>query len=378
MASSPSPEQLRRDTNATSASSAEETRAKTRQEHQARRIEAERVNAKAKRDLETAKAERQAARTEVDNTTHAEELADQELVEAKQACAEAERLWLAARERAAAATQNANTAYEARNNALLRKDQADARVKVVEKEELSSRIAKEKLAKEANEYDVYDEEAHQAELAESIRRMQELRKLEQKEKEEKVRKERQATEERARREREEADRLARQKREQEEKLRREAETRRRLYAQAVAKEQNRCRLRDLKFFPDNDMWYTSSALGRFKFVSNEFDTLKFQESQPLTFESIPLPILAAPCDMILDEIDWSAVERFFEAMENRLQDRAEDRAFVEKAHRRFHPDKWRARGILNSVLDDDLRSQLEVAGNVVAQAITPLWLKARG
>lgn len=126
------------------------------------------------------------------------------------------------------------------------------------------------------------------------------------------------------------------------------------------------------------MWYPSSALERFKFVSNEFDTLKPQESQPLTFESIPWPILAAPCDMTLDEIDWSAVERFFETMEDLLQDRAEYRAFVEKAHRRFHPDKWRARGILNSVLDDDLRSQLEVAGNVVAQAITPLWLKARG
>lgn len=272
-------------------------------------------------------------------------------------------------------------AQSATINAHERVQQAEKRIKVASQEEMSSRSEKEKLSRELDEERLDEETIRQAELAESIRRMQELRALEEQEIGERARRERQASEESLRRKREEEERVVREQREREEKARRDEDARQQFYQKAARKEQKRCRLRDLTFFPDPYVltWHEPRVLERFMFVSDEFDTLKFQleESQPLTFDSIPWPVLGHPRGITLEDIDWTAVEKFFSAAEKLLKEKDEYKALVEKAHRRFHPDKWRSRGILNSVLDDDLRGRLEAAGNVVAQAITPLWLKSR-
>ena len=36
---------------------------------------------------------------------------------------------------------------------------------------------------------------------------------------------------------------------------------------------------------------------------------------------------------------------------------------VEKSHRRFHSDRWNARGLLAAVGDDDVRGMIEVIAN---------------
>ncbi|KAI0094093.1 hypothetical protein BDY19DRAFT_920796 [Irpex rosettiformis] len=290
-------------------------------------------------------------------------------------------------DREAAAKLRASSAQGVVNDALQRKLRADLSFKNFEQEERSSRMQKEQLDSElAGEDEIDEETLRQAELAESIRKIRELMEMEMVDKEERARKELQAEEARLRREQEEVERVAQEQREREEQERLEAERRHReeeakqkLYGQAVAKEQERCRLRDLKFCSPSyaTIWHEQSAFERFKTISNEFDDTKYQESQPLTFESVPWPVLAHPHSVTFDTIDWSAVEEFFNAIEKLLKDKGQYKTLVEKAHRRFHPDKWRARGMLSSVLDQDLRGQLEVAGNVVAQAITPLWLKSR-
>jgi len=78
----------------------------------------------------------------------------------------------------------------------------------------------------------------------------------------------------------------------------------------------------------------------------------------------------------VEDIEWAAVEKFFESVKPhmRLQDY---KAFVEKSHRRFHPDRWRARGLLTSIPDDEDRECIEVAANTVAQALTPLWRQVK-
>lgn len=81
--------------------------------------------------------------------------------------------------------------------------------------------------------------------------------------------------------------------------------------------------------------------------------------------------------MTFDGIEWNAVEQFFSAVEPLMSMPGEYKLLLEKTHRRFHPDKWRARGMMNSVLDEELRKKLEGAGNIVAQAVTPLWLKSK-
>ncbi|KAI0793060.1 hypothetical protein BC629DRAFT_343408 [Irpex lacteus] len=388
----PSPEQLQREAHArelkeaaerrakeASARAAAEAKVKNRQETLRRKEEAELMNARAKKDIEAATTKRQAACEDLDLAKQVQEMADQELADMRKACAEAKRIWLEAMDREVAAARKARDALEVLDEALGRKQDAEASIKVAQKQEVSSWIDAEKLNAELDQYVVDEETLRQAELAESIRRMSALRQIEQREKEEAARKEQRDAEEMLRHEQEEAERLMGEQREREEQARHDAEAQQRRYEQAVRTEQVRCRTADLQFWRSStaNQWNEQRALERFKFFSDDFDTIKFHDSQPLTFENVPWPILVQPRAMTFEAIDWSAVEKFFDAVEKSMQDRAEFRALVEKAHRRFHPDKWRARGILSSVWDDDLRGQLEAAGNVVAQAITPLWLKAR-
>ncbi len=119
-----------------------------------------------------------------------------------------------------------------------------------------------------------------------------------------------------------------------------------------------------------------SVMARFRFVNTEFDNTTFSRTKPLTFESVPWPVLLSPYEVKLEEIDWKAVEEFFEKLELMVH-RGEYKTLVEQAHRRFHPDKWKSRGLLNTVLDDTLRRQLESAGNIVAQATTPIWMNLK-
>lgn len=167
-----------------------------------------------------------------------------------------------------------------------------------------------------------------------------------------------------RKEREYFERMAkeaeeRQKREQEERVRREKEQKR---------FQNRARWA-------RGTWTVQRALERYRFLCEQFDNTRFSSDDPLTFDDIPWPILH--CTFSVEDIEWSAVEKFFASVKPhmRIQDY---RVFVEKSHRRFHPDRWRARGLLRSMQDDDERGFLEVAANTVAQALTPLWREAKG
>ncbi|KAJ7348090.1 hypothetical protein DFH08DRAFT_960443 [Mycena albidolilacea] len=79
------------------------------------------------------------------------------------------------------------------------------------------------------------------------------------------------------------------------------------------------------------------------------------------------------------EIDWGAVEAFFLRAKGQFGvNVAGYNTLVEKVHRLFHPDKWKSRRLLVTVMDEELRKSLEEAGNVVAQAMTPIWRKSKG
>ena len=91
--------------------------------------------------------------------------------------------------------------------------------------------------------------------------------------------------------------------------------------------------------------------------------------------------------------NWNSVEEFFDSVRPYIRSH-EYQSFIEKSHKRFHPDRWRSRGVLKSVVDEAERSCLEVgklifiltyvvsddfqAANTVAQALTPLWRDVRG
>lgn len=124
-------------------------------------------------------------------------------------------------------------------------------------------------------------------------------------------------------------------------------------------------------------WTPARAIERYKALADAFDAAKFGPANPAEFELVPWPVLQAPATLRIEDIDWAAVEAFFGAAKRCM--RPQDyKAFVEKSHKRFHPDRWRARGVLKSIEDEDFRGSLEVAANTVAQALTPLWRDTRG
>ncbi|KAF5381676.1 hypothetical protein D9615_005569 [Tricholomella constricta] len=144
------------------------------------------------------------------------------------------------------------------------------------------------------------------------------------------------------------------------------------WTNATIAEDERCRERDARLCT----WDSAAARARFRLLLDEFETAKFSKlERPLTFGSIPWPILDNPLSPSSssrgEAVTWVKVEAFF-ADVKRTCSAEEYRKLVGRAHHMFHPDKWKSRGILDTVRDPDLRKALESSGTIVAQAISPL------
>ncbi|KAJ7796015.1 hypothetical protein B0H14DRAFT_3552602 [Mycena olivaceomarginata] len=207
-----------------------------------------------------------------------------------------------------------------------------------------------------------EEERRRAEeVVESRRKMREFLEQDRARKraveEERLRRE---AEENARREKEEAERKQREKEEQERKARDRLEREKRWKA-ATQAEERRCAQRDQNMWGSVAQWTPAHALERLEFLIEEFNTIKFSEAQPLTYHVIPWPVLADPYNDGQFGVNVAGYN-----------------TLVEKVHRLFHPDKWKSRRLLVTVMDEELRKSLEEAGNVVAQAMTPIWRKSKG
>ncbi|PIL36210.1 transporter [Ganoderma sinense ZZ0214-1] len=231
-----------------------------------------------------------------------------------------------------------------------------------------------------------DEDArHRAEIEESRRKLAELEKDRPLwEEEARKRQAREQAEARVRHAQREADRRrATEAAAREERQRRQAaaaaaaaEERVRAERARLAREREERRRRERERWSYGP-WTAIRAIERYKALSEAFDTAKFTADNPVDFEMVPWPVLHAPAALTVEDIDWASVEAFFEAARRHL--RTQDyRMFVEKAHKRFHPDRWRARGVLKSLEDEELRGGLEVAANTVSQAVTPIWREMRG
>ncbi|OAX41057.1 hypothetical protein K503DRAFT_854905 [Rhizopogon vinicolor AM-OR11-026] len=236
---------------------------------------------------------------------------------------------------------------------------------------------------QSNNSDDSDEEAiRQAEVAESIRKMRELERdrplweeqrrvrearerAQEQERQAKAEQRREAEAEKQRQQREEVERQAREAR---------AEADRRA-AEEVRRQQEQRQRRQRQRW-ESGTWTSHRALERYRILSEEFDAARFTPDQPITFLDVPWPVLYSPSRLTVEDIDWSAVERFFATVKTHM--RSQDyKDFVERSHRRFHPDRWRARKLWSAVRDDVERSCLEVAANTVAQAITPIWREVK-
>ncbi|KAL4265867.1 hypothetical protein AB1N83_003621 [Pleurotus pulmonarius] len=117
-------------------------------------------------------------------------------------------------------------------------------------------------------------------------------------------------------------------------------------------------------------WTSVHAYERYQDRLAEFKQFNFNQDRPLTFEAIPWPVLCSPSDFKLEEICWESVEKFVNAI--RKHTGSKHKAFLKDARVIFHPDQWAKHKVLASVPDDQLRTALESAGNVVSQALNSM------
>ncbi len=278
------------------------------------------------------------------------------------------------------------------NDLKRRLELSESRKKILEMQADAPMWQEAKKKREAAEKKAEAERKRKAELEESKRKVREIQEAEARrkkaeeaaKKKEQERKEREQREEQKRKKEAEARRKqeeeAAKKREQERKEREEREEqerkqeqarRERNWREATIKERARLKRRAHSLWGLLE-WSNTRALERVQTLMDEFEKTKFSESQPATFEIIPWPVLTDPLLLKVEHIDWTGVEEFF-AMARAELTVAEYKKMVEKLHKMFHPDRWRARALLKTVFDEYLSHTLEEAGNTVSQAMTPLW-----
>jgi len=215
----------------------------------------------------------------------------------------------------------------------------------------------------------------QADIEEALKRIKELR--EEEERKAQARKEQQEKEEQtaAEQARAEAERQRREERRREEERQKE-ERRQKEWAEATRRETQRCLRRNTSEWGVGSTWSIAKSLSRVKTLVGEMEKLKFSESQPFTSHVVPWPVLGDPALFVASELEWSSVDTFFERVQLQF-DSAGYKEFVHRVHLMYHPDRWKSKGYLVTVQDEEERGVLERAGNVVSQAVTPLWRKTR-
>ncbi|KAK7457265.1 hypothetical protein VKT23_010564 [Stygiomarasmius scandens] len=239
---------------------------------------------------------------------------------------------------------------------------SESRRKVLELEADRPRWEEAKRKREEAEREEREKELQrkrQKELEEKRRRMQEM------EQEERAAEEKRRLEEERRKAEEERNRP-----ELEEKLKRE-----KAWKRATAAENRRCHDRDQNTW-GAWKWSNSLALSRFKLVMEEFEKAKFSPQAPMTVLSIPWPVLDSPFSFSVRNVQWDAVERFFRTIRP-MVGLSEYKALLERSHKAFHPDRWRSRNLLSSVMEEEQRRLFERAGNIVSQALTPIWRNSK-
>ena len=118
-------------------------------------------------------------------------------------------------------------------------------------------------------------------------------------------------------------------------------------------------------------WTARKALDRYNQLAAEFDSVRVSESAPLDMTKVPWPVLHPP-GYKLAQVDWSAVEAFFSQTEMLLGGKksAAWKELLKSSTRRFHPDRWRARGLIGPYGGGQ---EVEDRVNDVAKVLNPLY-----
>ncbi|KAH7105593.1 hypothetical protein BKA62DRAFT_690246 [Auriculariales sp. MPI-PUGE-AT-0066] len=268
-----------------------------------------------------------------------------------------------------------------------RREQEDKRreeeQKRKEADEEARRKAEERSRREAEERARQEAEKRAREAKERFRR--EFEERVRRETEERVKKERQRQEEHERQQRDERERKQRQERERQQQQRDDEARKRQRYHSGGGFGSGRAYQSSggtgAGFRASTGSTFAHaapaslSALTRYSTLCVAFDAAKFNPDQKLALDAIPWPVLL-PSPVQLDQVTWDAVSEFFSQIEAALN-QAAFADLIDKAHKRFHPDRWGSRtGAFKHIAGtDEQRAEVEKRVNAVSQVVTPLWAK---
>ncbi|KAL0578203.1 hypothetical protein V5O48_003778 [Marasmius crinis-equi] len=142
------------------------------------------------------------------------------------------------------------------------------------------------------------------------------------------------------------------------------------YREGYARKKREACLEQIQSHRDVTSWPFSKVLKFYEKYGEVFDRTRFRLEEPLVWEAVPWPVSHPP--PVEDRfVDWGHVESFFEQARAVISP-AEFQIMVDKSLLRFHLDKWRAKGSLETVVSEDERWRLEHAANTVTQILTTL------
>lgn len=100
-------------------------------------------------------------------------------------------------------------------------------------------------------------------------------------------------------------------------------------------------------------WNNARAIKHYRERCEIFDKLVFDKVTPITFDMTPWPVLKHPLELTIEDITSENVEEFFNvALKHRYVPYEDLKLMIPQSAVRWHPDKWRARGIFISAGGD--------------------------
>lgn len=124
-------------------------------------------------------------------------------------------------------------------------------------------------------------------------------------------------------------------------------------------------------------WNNAHAIETYQERCKTFDKASFDNVTPVTFDMVPWPVLKHPLELTKEDITASRVDEFFEtALRHRYVPYEKLKVLILKSIVRWHPDRWRSRGIFNLV-DGKEKALWEALVTEVAQSLMPMREEVR-
>jgi hypothetical protein len=115
-------------------------------------------------------------------------------------------------------------------------------------------------------------------------------------------------------------------------------------------------------------WTDEAAIQRYLNLSKGFNQKRYSRTRPLTFYSVPWPMLYDPMIATIQNVDGTVAKTFFEEM-RKYQTPEQYTVLLQNARLMFHPDRWDSGRKYAAIADDQLSGMMKKAVGEIAQSV---------